>query len=338
MTSLAALLHSSLVYCFSCDLVAMGPGISFSFCHIQKIKSLQVSHIFHPMIPLISGTIRDKAKAMADLVKPELPLAAGICVVAGEIIGSETLPTVFVGLMGFLTGFLISGAAMISNDYFDLEVDRVNHPERPLPSGRISTREVKILTCLFSAAGFITSALLGSLALTLTIFIWTISILYNWKYKESGLLGNIMVAFSVAWTFFFGGAIVGGLANGMIWIFGALAFVFDLGEEIAGGAMDVEGDDKRSVRTIARAHGKKYALYVSSLLFVLFVVISMFPFVMGWLSSYYLGIFLPVDLVILYLAQKLLTSQTVDEGRLRIRQLYLMVTFLVIAFAVTKVF
>ena len=147
-----------------------------------------------------------------------------------------------------------------------------------------------------------------------------------------------MVAFSVAWTFFFGGAIVGGLANGMIWIFGALAFVFDLGEEIAGGAMDVEGDDKRSVRTIARAHGKKYALYVSSLLFVLFVVISMFPFVMGWLSSYYLGIFLPVDLVILYLAQKLLTSQTVDEGRLRIRQLYLMVTFLVIAFAVTKVF
>ncbi|MDD1761586.1 MAG: prenyltransferase, partial [Methanothrix sp.] len=64
------------------------------------------------------------------MVKPELPLAAGICVVAGEIIGSESLPTFFVGLMGFLTGFFISGAAMISNDYFDLEVDRVNHPNR----------------------------------------------------------------------------------------------------------------------------------------------------------------------------------------------------------------
>lgn len=294
-------------------------------------------HIFHPMISLTSGAIRDKAKAMADLVKPELPLAAGICVVAGEIIGSENLPTVFVGLMGFLTGFLISGAAMISNDYFDLEVDRVNHPYRPLPSGRISIPEVKILTCLFSAAGFITSALLGSFALTLTIFIWTISILYNWKYKESGLLGNIMVALSVAWTFIFGGAIVGGLANSMIWVFGALAFVFDLGEEIAG-AMDVKGDDKRSARTIARVHGRKYALYVSSLLFILFVAISMFPFVMGWLSSYYLGIFLPVDLVILYLAQKLLNSQTVNEGRLRIRQLYLIVTFLVIAFTVTKLF
>lgn len=293
---------------------------------------------YHHMFVLKSGTIRNKASAIADLVKPELPLSAGICVVAGEIIGSESLPTFFVGLMGFLTGFLISGAAMISNDYFDLEVDRVNHPERPLPSGRISIPEVTILTSLFSAAGFIASALLGYLALALTVFIWTIGMLYNWKYKESGLPGNIMVALSVAWTFIFGGAIVDGLANGMIWVFAALAFVFDLGEEIAGGAMDVKGDDKRSARTIALVHGKKYALQVSSFLFTLFVAISIFSFVMGWLCSYYLAIFLPVDLVTLYLAKNLLTSQTVDEGRLRIRQLYLMMTVLVIAFIVFTVF
>lgn len=58
---------------------------------------------------------------------------------------------------------------------------------------------------------------------------------------------------------------------------------------------------------------------------------------MGWLSSSYFAIFLPVDLAILYLAKKLLTSQTVEEGRLRIRQLYLMMTFLVIAFIAIKV-
>ena len=225
---------------------------------------------------------------------------------------------------------------MISNDYFDLEVDRVNHPNRPLPSGRISVPELTILTFLFSAAGFITSGLLGSIALALSVFIWIIGILYNWKFKESGLFGNMMVALSIAWTFVFGGAIVGGLENGMIWVFGALAFVFDLGEEIAGGAMDVLGDDKRSARTIALVHGKKYALRVSSFLFVLFVAISLFPFAMGWLSISYLAIFLPVDLVVLYLAKRLLTSQTVEEGRLRIRQLYLTVTALIIVFILFK--
>ena len=288
------------------------------------------------MITHTSRTIRDRAQAVADLVKPELPLAAGICVMAGEVIGSESLPTLFVGLMGFLTGFFISGAAMISNDYFDLEVDRVNHPNRPLPSGRISVPELTILTFLFSAAGFITSGLLGSIALALSVFIWIIGILYNWKFKESGLFGNMMVALSIAWTFVFGGAIVGGLENGMIWVFGALAFVFDLGEEIAGGAMDVLGDDKRSARTIALVHGKKYALRVSGFLFVLFVAISLFPFAMGWLSISYLAIFLPVDLVVLYLAKRLLTSQTVEEGRLRIRQLYLTVTALIIVFILFK--
>ncbi len=273
---------------------------------------------------------------MSDLVKPELPIAAGICVVAGEIIGSDGLPALDVGLLGFLTGFFISGAAMISNDYFDLEVDRVNHPNRPLPSGRISIAELVILTCLFTAAGFVTSAILGFFSLGLAIFIWIVGMLYNWKYKESGLPGNMMVASSVAWTFVFGGAVVGGLENEMVWLFCALAFVFDLGEEIAGGAMDMKGDDMRSARTVARIHGKRYALHVSSLLFVIFAAIGILPFAMGWLESWYLAIFLPVDLAILYLAERLRTSQSPSEGRMRIRQLYITVTFLIIAFIIVK--
>lgn len=291
---------------------------------------------FHVPTCMTYMSIKDKARAVSDLVKPELPIAAGICVVAGEIIGSESPPAAFLGLMGFLTGFLISGSAMISNDYFDLEVDRINHPQRPLPSGRISIAELTILTMIFTAGGFLASAFLGSLAFILTIFIWAIGILYNWKLKESGLFGNTMVALSVAWTFIFGGAVVGGLANGMIWVFGALAFVFDLGEEIAGGAMDAKGDDRRSARTIALVHGKEYALRISRFLSFLFVAISLFPFAVGWLDSYYLAIFLPVDMAALYLSERLLKSKTIDEGRQRIRQLYLMITFLVIAFILLK--
>lgn len=278
----------------------------------------------------------DKAKAISDLVRPELPLAAGICVVAGQIIGSESLPSLFSVLMGFLTGFFVSGAAMISNDYFDQEVDKVNHPERPLPSGRITIAEIAILEVLFTAAGFMTSALLGGLALALAIFIWVVGLLYNFKFKESGLAGNIMVAISVAWTFIFGGAITGGLENGMVWVFGAVAFFFDLGEEIASGAMDVAGDEKRSARTVAIVHGKKHALRVSSILFVLVVAVSMLPFAVGWLDGRYLAIFMPVGLAALYLTKRLLASQTIDEGRLAIRRLYLLMTLLVIAFISIK--
>ena len=78
-----------------------------------------------------------KTRALSDLVRPELPIAGGIGVIAGQIIALHALLTVFVGVMGFLTAFFVSGAAIISNDYFDREVDAINYPQRPLPSGRV---------------------------------------------------------------------------------------------------------------------------------------------------------------------------------------------------------
>ncbi len=275
-----------------------------------------------------------RMRAISDLVKPELPCAAGICVVAGEIIASGHLPPVATGLLGFLAGFFISGAAMISNDYFDLAVDRVNQPQRPLPSGRISVPEVMFLIALFSVAGFVAAGLLNPLALGIAVAMWIVSILYNWRYKETGLPGNMMVALSVAMTFICGGVAAGEPFNAVLWTFATLAFIFDLGEEIANGAMDMEGDARRSVRSIARQHGKQYALRVSSLLFVLMVMVSFLPVVMGWLESVYLVILVPMGLAILYFAGKLLTSQTIAEGRRKTRQLYLTMTIFIVAFVI----
>jgi geranylgeranylglycerol-phosphate geranylgeranyltransferase len=58
---------------------------------------------------------------------------------------------------------------LITNDYFDLEADRVNHPERPLPWGRISTAEVVVLTTLFTLAS---AAAPGLPAFLIAMVIW----------------------------------------------------------------------------------------------------------------------------------------------------------------------
>ena len=39
-----------------------------------------------------------------------------------------------------LTGPLVCGASQIINDYCDREVDAINEPDRPIPSGRVSER------------------------------------------------------------------------------------------------------------------------------------------------------------------------------------------------------
>ncbi len=278
-----------------------------------------------------------KVKAISDLLKTELPLAAGVCVVAGEILALGCLPSFFEASLGFLTGFFISGSAMISNDYFDLNVDRVNRPSRPLPSGRITIPELKILMGLFSVLGLTAAVLLGPLQLILAVILWAVGVLYNWKFKETGLPGNAMVSLSVAMTFIFGGVAVGGVFSGVVWIFGALAFIFDLGEEIAGGAMDIEGDKQRQARTLASSRGRKAALRVSAALFTIFIGLSFVPYVVGLLGTNYLFLIVPTDSALSYFTFKLLRSNTTEEGRARIRQLYLTLVLFVIGFIISRV-
>ena len=270
-----------------------------------------------------------KARALSDLVRTELPLSAGICVVAGEILALGGLPSIQIAVLGFATGFFISGSAMITNEYFDLEVDRINHPDRPLPSGRVSIPEMAVMAALFSIAGLVAAALLSPLLLALAVLLLVIGILYNWKLKESGLPGNMMVAASVGMTFICGGMAAGRPMSGVVWTFGIMAFLFDLAEEIAGTAMDMEGDRQRGARTVALTYGRQPALRVSMLLFAGFIGLSLLPYLAGWLGYGYLAVIVIADLVIAYLAVQLYRSRMPQEGRGRMRRLYLSMTIMI---------
>ena len=271
-----------------------------------------------------------KAKGLSDLVRTELPLSAGICVVAGEILALGGLPSIPVAILGFATGFFISGSAMITNEYFDLEVDRINHPDRPLPSGRVSIQEMALMAVLFSIAGLVAAALLSPVLLALAALLLVIGILYNWKLKESGLPGNMMVAASVGMTFICGGMAAGRPMSGVVWTFGIMAILFDLAEEIAGGAMDMEGDRQRGARTVALTYGRQPALRVSMLLFAGFIGLSLLPYLAGWLGYGYLAAILLADTAIAYLAFGLYRSLTPQDGRANMRRLYLTMTLMIV--------
>ena len=274
--------------------------------------------IFEMVLPSILA----KASAILELIRADLVFGAGIFVVAGELLGLGRLPPLPEALLGFLTGLFISGSANISNDYFDREVDRINQPGRPLPSGRVSVKELWTLSLLFAAAGLGAAALLGWPVLALAAAIWAVALLYNVKLKEMGLLGNLCVAFCVGMTIIIGGTIVGSI-NSIVLTFAALAFLFDLGEEIASDAMDVKGDVLRSSSSIAKRKGRVYALRLSVGILASFILLTLLPFFMGWLGYSYLLLILAADLFMAYFSYRLIRSNTIEEGRSAIRQLYL---------------
>ena len=89
---------------------------------------------------------------------------------------------------------------MIFNDYFDLEVDRINAPQRPLPAGILSRSEVIALGVLAALIGLSLAWILQPLVLALSLAAWLLGLLYNWKLKAAGLWGNLIVSTNVTLT------------------------------------------------------------------------------------------------------------------------------------------
>jgi len=150
--------------------------------------------------------------------------------------------------------------------------------------------------------------------------------------KSSGLAGNLMVSSCVASMFIFGGVVVGDPLNPVIWTLGILAFCFDLGEEIAADAMDVEGDRLRGSRSLAILKGRDTALSVSGVLFGLCILISLLPVIFGWFGLAYWLILPVMDGYILFCTVKLLRSKTIPDGRKWVRRNYLGVVGCLLAF------
>jgi len=281
--------------------------------------------------------IFEKIKGIIQLMRLDLSFAAGISVVVGELVAINILPSLNDLILGFIAGFFISTSALILNDYFDIETDKINRPTRPLPSGIIKPHEVILLWIITSILCFAVALQIGHIALLVAILFWIIGFLYNWKFKRIGLFGNLMVSSSVAITFIFGGIIVGNPWNTIIWCFACIAFFINLGEEIASDALDMIGDEKINSKSIAINRGRDSALKISSVLFCIVVLTNFIPLFLGYLEWYYLITILIIDIIIIFSTFKLLNIRNIDEGRKYTRLIYLGATFALLFFVISNI-
>ena len=110
----------------------------------------------------------------------------GFAVIVGIAVVSNDYKEIFTltSLFGFLTGFLISSFSMISNDIYDIGVDRINQPTRPIVSGRVSLQSAKILSAAFIVSGLGASVILGPANLAIAGVFAFIGWYYNFHGKK----------------------------------------------------------------------------------------------------------------------------------------------------------
>jgi len=216
---------------------------------------------------------------------------------------------------GFLTGFTLTAASMAINDYYDRNIDAINEPKRPIPSGTIKPKEALAFTAVLTAIGLIAAYFTNVSCLILATISWATSVSYTTVGKRSGLPGNFLVAACVSVPFIYGSLAVAGKVESNVLIFASMAFLSVTGREITKGIVDVEGDKAKNVGTVAVRFGEKTAAYMAVMFFLLAVALSPLPLFLNLVSFWFLPLVAATDIGLIASSLMLLRDYSRENAR-----------------------
>ncbi len=246
-----------------------------------------------------------KVKAYVTLTRPHNLLATVITTLIGWlIIYIETRNNVINPAYPVLTVMLAAAGGYVINDYFDAEVDAVNKPYRPIPSGIVSRDEALIFSVALALAAITLSLKSGLISFVFVILNTALLYAYSYKLKELGFLGNVVVAFEGAASIIYGGLAASEPLGKLELVNQTLlpaiyAFLLLLGREIVKTIEDYRADALRNVKSLPRVLGIRRAAMVASIILLSVVMISPLPIMLGF-GVVYCVLALITDIIIIY--------------------------------------
>jgi len=266
----------------------------------------------------ISGVLR--------LIRPVNCLVMSFAVVVGMILSGYNSLQWLNLVYGAITAFALTGAAMAVNDYYDFDIDRINEPERPIPSGAVSLKAALLVTCVLTAVGFVFAFVVSIFCLLFAVGAWIIMVTYSTVGKRSGLAGNFLVSACVAAPFLYGSLVAVDTVVLNVLLFASMAFLSNTGREISKGIVDVEGDRSYHIRTLAVIFGERRAALAAAAFFVLAVCLSPIPVVLGLVSFWFVPFVLVTDIGLIWCSLSLVGNPSrTNARRVKKRVLFLFV-------------
>ena len=147
------------------------------------------------------------------------------------------------------------GAGNAMNDLKDAAIDADAHPQRPLPSGRVSPEQARrfvvllwVLSVLSHALGVLMSDLasLRDVAAVVGIYVVAVVLMVTYDHgpatKNQGLPGNVVISVLVGAVVLYGAAALGGVFTPLPWYIFGVVFFTNLARELVKDCMDMEAD------------------------------------------------------------------------------------------------
>lgn len=202
-----------------------------------------------------------------------------------------------------IASVLIAAGGYIINDYFDLNIDQVNKPNKNVINSVINRRWAILWHLVFSLLGIFATAIAVSFQKWYLIFANIICVLLLWLYstsfKRQVLIGNIVIALLTAWTvlilFFSKVPFIAafGASDELIvkffriaFLYAGFAFILSLIREAIKDVEDMEGDRKYGCKTLPIVAGltatKIYTIVWVVVLIAALVILQLYVLQFGW--------------------------------------------------------
>lgn len=239
-----------------------------------------------------------KLLALLELTRPLNILIVFLSIVVAAVIaGAETSEWIQV-VFASLAGALIAGGGNSINDLFDVDIDRINKPHRPFARGAVSKQETWLVWLLSSGVGLFLTAFLAPTALLIAAT-WVVALYYYSKVlKRTVLWGNIVVGTLTGLALIYGGVVVGHPDRSLMPAL--FAFLINLAREVVKDVEDMEGDARENAGTLPLRHGVRSAQMAASVVLVVLMAATIFPYVNGLYDLTYFSLVLLVDAAVMY--------------------------------------
>ncbi|MGI8584749.1 MAG: geranylgeranylglycerol-phosphate geranylgeranyltransferase [Chitinophagaceae bacterium] len=229
---------------------------------------------------------------------------------------------------------VIAAAGYIINDYFDLNIDLVNKPDKLIIEKHISRRWAIFLHLCFSFIGFAISCYVGYKLRNIYIPFFNLLCIaglwfYSTTFKQKLLIGNVIVALLTAWVI-----LIVTLAEFKIsrsatvnsfiiprlmkvsFLYAGFAFTITLIREVVKDMEDIQGDVKYGCKTMPIVWGIPVSKVFAGVWLVVLIVgvagLQFYVLQLGWwLSAVYCVLLIIIPL--LWILQQLYRAQNAHD-------------------------
>jgi len=249
-------------------------------------------------------------KLYLKLIRPVNLLITFITGVVAVILADKSLTlNLNIYLLTGLSAALTAAAGNVINDIYDIEIDKINRPGRPLASGAVPVPVANAFYIFLVFSSLITAFYINLSAVFMVAVVSMALTLYASRLKRLPLIGNIVIAFITGLVFVYGGIAANNTSNA--YIPAAFAFLINLIREILKDIEDIKGDQSCGLRTLPVVVGIRGTAKIMTYLTFILVLFTFFPFIFQFYGiGYVVIIMITVNPLLVYFFKSLWQDQS----------------------------